>query len=152
MNQEESPKWNGNIREIVSNYKEVKVPKNVTIDVENSKTKKVISYKLPIIKYDGKETFTLDISNLNEEDKRIVELAIDKREEFKYTDIELLFLEGSKYVRFGPDYNFSIEDNTLICEYDYERYKRKVQKNLERKNKEQLKKVLENYKKNKKEN
>jgi hypothetical protein len=150
MNQEESPKWNGNIRGIVSNYKEVKVPKNVTIDVENSKTKKVISYKLPIIKYDGKETFTLDISNLNEEDKKIVELAIDTREEFKYTDIEVLFLEGSKYVRFGPDYNFSIEDNTLICEYDYERYKRKVQKNLERK--EELKKVLENYKKNKKEN
>lgn len=55
-------------------------------------------------------------------------------------------------MRFGPDYNFSIEDNTLICEYDYERYKRKVQKNLERKNKEQLKKVLENYNKNKKEN
>ena len=150
MNQEESPKWNGNIRGIVSNYKEVKVPKNVTIDVENSKTKEVISYKLPIIKYDGKETFTLDISNLNEEDKKIVELAIDMREEFKYTDIELLFLEGSKYVRFGPDYNFSIEDNTLICEYDYERYKIKVQKNLERK--EELKKVLENYKKNKKEN
>lgn len=150
MNQEESPKWNGNIRGIVSNYKEVEIPKYVTIDVENSKTKKVISYKLPIIKYDGKETFTLDISNLNEEDKKIVELAIDTREEFKYTDIELLFLEGSKYVRFGPDYNFSIEDNTLICEYDYEGYRKLVERNKERK--EQLKKVLENYKKNKKEN
>ena len=84
------------------------------------------------------------------EDKKIVELAIDTREEFKYTDIELLFLEGSKYVRFGPDYNFSIEDNTLICEYDYEGYRKLVERNKERK--EQLKKVLENYKKNKKEN
>ena len=88
--------------------------------------------------------------NVSKEDKRIVELAIDKREEFKYTDIELLFLEGSKYVRFGPDYNFSIEDNTLICEYDYEGYRKLVERNKERK--EQLKKVLENYKKNKKEN
>ena len=147
MNQEETPKWNGNVRGIVSNYKEVEIPRYVTIDVENSRTKKVISYKLPIIKYDGKDTFTLDISNLNEEDKKIVELAIDTREEFKYTDIELLFLESSKYVRFGPDYNFLIENDTLICEYDYEGHRKLVERNKEKK--EQLKKVLENYKKNK---
>lgn len=93
---------------------------NITIDVENSKTKKVITKKLPLISFDEK-IIKVDISSLSEEDKNFIIDAIDK--EKSYTDIELFFINNEKIPYFGPDYEYSIIKNTLIMKYNKKKIK-----------------------------
>ena len=55
----------------------------------------------------------IDISSLNDEELKILEDAINK--DLFYTDIELFYIDDSSIPNFGPDYNFSIENNVLIA-------------------------------------
>jgi len=87
-----------------------------SIDIENSKTKKVISLKLNIIEYYEDKKIVFDISNLNNNEIIILKDAISKDKE--YTDIEMFFIDNSNIPEFGPDYNFYINDSNLIGIYN----------------------------------
>lgn len=63
------------------------------IDVENSHTKKVITYEVPLIKFEDYKEVIFDISNLNKKDLEILKLAIDTSKNTWYTDIELFYTE-----------------------------------------------------------
>ena len=43
--------------------------------------------------------------------------AINRSEEYAYTDIELFFIDGDNTLNFGPDYLASINGNYLILDY-----------------------------------
>ena len=82
------------------------------VDIENAKTKVVDTFDLNILENDGKD-LKIDISSLNDEELKILEDAINK--DLFYTDIELFYIDDSSIPNFGPDYNFSIENNVLIA-------------------------------------
>ena len=85
------------------------------LDIENSKTQKVVTYNLNIIEYVENKHIKIDISNLSKEELSLLSLAISKNN--KYCDIELFFIDDSNYPEFGPDYDFKIEKNILIGKY-----------------------------------
>ena len=86
------------------------------IDIENSKTKNVITYDLKIIDYVKNRYIKFDISNLNKKELEVLNLAISNKKEYEYTDIEMFFIDDSDIPEFGPDYDFYIKDNILIGE------------------------------------
>lgn len=97
---------------------------NAYLDIENSKTNNVITIKLPILKYSKNNYIVLDISEINEEEYKLLEDATDPA--LGYTDIELFFIDGDPLPNFGPDYKCKIEDNKLTL-----RYKRNINKKNE---------------------
>lgn len=82
------------------------------VDIENAKTQLVDTFDLNIIENDGKD-LKIDISTLNAEQLKKLEDAINK--DLFYTDIELFYIDDSSIPYFGPDYNFSIENGTLVA-------------------------------------
>ena len=90
--------------------------KKAYIDIENSKTKKVITIITNIVECDLDDKIIFDISDISTEELRLLVDAIDK--EKNYTDIELFFVENYKYPIFGPDYLFEIIDDKLIATYN----------------------------------
>lgn len=85
------------------------------IDIENSKTKKVITLNVDVIKYEHNKEVIFDISTLNDFEINILNDAID--EKLTHTDIEMFFLDNNDIPEFGPDYKSIIEDNKLILKY-----------------------------------
>ena len=95
---------------------ERKMLMNAYLDIENSKTNNVITIKLPILKYSKNNYIVLDISEINEEEYKLLEDATDPA--LGYTDIELFFIDGDPLPNFGPDYKCKIEDNKLTLRYE----------------------------------
>ena len=89
---------------------------NAYLDIENSKTNNVITIKLPILKYSKNNYIVLDISEINEEEYKLLEDATNPA--LGYTDIELFFIDEDPLPNFGPDYKCKIEDNKLILRYE----------------------------------
>lgn len=84
----------------------------VYLDIENSRTKDVITVTVNLIKDKDDKEIIFDISSLNKEELKLLEDAID--ENLTYTDIEMFFYENSRTPNFGPDYKYKIIDNKLI--------------------------------------
>ncbi len=99
------------------------------IDIENSKTKKIITLDLPVIKLERKSEVIFDISNITQEEKDILLLAINDSTEFNYTDIEMFFIDDEEIPNYGPDYNYRIEDNKLVLNYSRENIQTLEEKN-----------------------
>lgn len=98
------------------------------IDIENSKTQKVETLCVNIIKYQNNEEIIFDISSLNNHELKILKDAIN--DELTYTDIEMFFIDESNIPNFGPDYKYKIFENTLILNY----IPKKKKKHIEEKN------------------
>ena len=79
-----------------------------SIDIENSKTKKVNTIYVKVLKNENNKNLIFDISELNEEDLKLLKNAID--DDLPYTDIELFFIDRETTPNFGPDYNYKIEN------------------------------------------
>lgn len=82
------------------------------LDIENSRTQKVITICVNIIKYKVDNEIIFDISPLNNKELKLLENAIN--EKLTYTDIEMFFINNNKTPDFGPDYSYKIIDNKLI--------------------------------------
>ncbi len=84
------------------------------IDIENSKTKKVITLNVPVIQISDNEDINFDISGITKEERELLISAIDPSKELEYTDIEMFFLETKPSVpHFGLDYEFTIQGDVL---------------------------------------
>lgn len=90
------------------------------IDIENSKTQKVETICVNVIKYEENEII-FDISTLNNHELEILKNAINDK--LTYTDIEMFFIDKSNIPNFGPDYEYEIIDNKLILKYIYKKKK-----------------------------
>ena len=116
------------------------------LDVENSKTQKVITILLPVLEYKENERIIFDISKVNNKEKRLILDAINP--ELGYTDIEMFFIGDDDVPYFGPDYDYKVSGNKLILDYKYDKRKHV----LEKKNKdwtfmfeEKFNKILEEF-------
>lgn len=116
------------------------------LDVENSKTQKVITILLPVLEYKENERIIFDISKVNNKEKELILDAINP--ELGYTDIEMFFIDDDDVPYFGPDYDYKVSGNTLILNYKYDKRKHV----LEKKNKdwtfmfeEEFNKILEEF-------
>lgn len=98
------------------------------IDIENSKTQKVETLCVNIIKYEEDKEIIFDISTLNSHELEILKDAINDK--LTYTDIEMFFIGESNIPNFGPDYKCKILKNTLILDY----IPKKMKKHTEEKN------------------
>lgn len=99
------------------------------LDVENSKTQKVITILLPVLEYKENERIIFDISKVNNKEKELILDAINP--ELGYTDIEMFFIDDDDVPYFGPDYDYSISDNKLILNYKYDKRKHVLEKKNE---------------------
>lgn len=82
------------------------------IDIENSRTKDVITITVDVLKYEIDKEVIFDISSLNNKELKLLEDAID--EKLTYTDIEMFFIDDSNIPDFGPDYNYKMIGDKLI--------------------------------------
>lgn len=98
------------------------------IDIENSKTKKVETICVNVIKCVLDKEIIFDISNINSHELEILKDAVN--EKLTYTDIEIFFIGESNIPNFGPDYKSKIVDKNLILDY----IPRKKKRCLEKKN------------------
>jgi len=88
------------------------------IDIENSKTQKVITFEVPVLKYERTQETIFDISKLNEQDVKLLIDAINPTMKMNYTDIEMFYLDSMPRTPiFGPDFVYKIEDKKLIAKY-----------------------------------
>ena len=78
------------------------------VDIENSRTQKVITLDLPIIEHIENKLIKFDISKLTEQGLSILNIAISERKELSYSDIEMFFIDNDEVPYFGPDYNFFV--------------------------------------------
>ena len=78
------------------------------IDIENSKTQKVETICVNVIKYEEDEII-FDITNINSHELKILKNAINDK--LTYTDIEMFFIDNSDIPNFGPDYEYEIIDS-----------------------------------------
>lgn len=86
-----------------------------TIDIENSKSKEMETLNVPVIEYEENKKVLIDISSITEHELFILSEAINP--ELTHTDIEMFFLDVENDLpHFGPDFDFSIKENTL-CGY-----------------------------------
>ncbi len=118
----------------------------VYLDIENSKTQKVITILLPVLDFKENERIIFDISKVNNKEKELILDAINP--ELGYTDIEMFFIDDGDVPYFGPDYDYTVSGNTLILNYKYDKRKHV----LEKKNKdwtfmfeEEFNKILEEF-------
>lgn len=97
----------------------------VKLDIENAKTQKVECIVLPIIEYSEEEKFIFDISNLKENELKMLEDAINPS--LSYTDIELFYvsMENGMF-NYGDDFQYSIEEGKLKGKY----IRDEIEKNL----------------------
>jgi len=95
------------------------------IDIENAKTQKVECITLPILEYNEEENFVFDISNLKENELKMLEDAINPT--LGYTDIELFYvsMENGMF-NYGDDFQYIIEEEKLKGKYIRE----EIEKNL----------------------
>ena len=99
------------------------------IDIENSKTKKVITLNVPVIQISDNEDISFDISGITREERELLIPAIDPSKELEYTDIEMFFLETKPGVpHFGPDYEFTIQGDVLSGIYTRSQWLEKQKK------------------------
>lgn len=99
------------------------------IDIENSKTQKVETLCVNIIKYEEDKEAIFDISTLNSHELEILKDAIN--DDLTYTDIEMFFIGESNITNFGPDYKCNIVENTLVLDYIPKKRKMKVEEKNE---------------------
>ena len=95
------------------------------IDIENSKTQKVETLCVNIIKYEEDKEAIFDISTLNSHELEILKDAIN--DDLTYTDIEMFFIGESNI----PDYKCNIVENTLVLDYIPKKRKMKVEEKNE---------------------
>ena len=81
------------------------------LNIENAKIKKVEKIEVPLLEYNTEGIVKFDISSLSDHEMDILKDAIN--EELNYTEVEMFFTDIDKYPNFGPDYEFSINDNIL---------------------------------------
>lgn len=95
------------------------------LDIENARTQKVECITLPILEYVEEDKFVFDIANLNENDLKILEDAIDSS--LTYTDIELFYvsMENGMF-NYGDDFEYIIEDGKLKGKYIREELEKKI--------------------------
>ena len=87
---------------------------NAEIDIENSKTQKVITINVPIITFDDLDENIFDISAITEEENKLLIDAINPK--LEHTDIELFYVDSESNIpNFGPDYSFRIENDKLYA-------------------------------------
>lgn len=98
------------------------------IDIENSRTQKVVTICVEVIKYEYDEEIIFDISSLNIDELQLLNDAIDNDK--TYTDVEMFFIDDSNIPNFGPDYKYELKDNKLILSY----IPKKRNKHIESKN------------------
>ena len=79
------------------------------IDIENSRTQKVVTICVEVIKYKYDEEIIFDISSLNIDELQLLNDAIDNDK--TYTDVEMFFIDDSNIPNFGPDYKYKLKDN-----------------------------------------
>lgn len=95
-----------------------KKAKIARIDIENSKTQKVIIFEVPVLKYERMQEIIFDISKLNKQDLKLLIDAINPTMKMNYTDIEMFYLDSMPDTPiFGPDFVYKIEDEKLIAKY-----------------------------------
>lgn len=99
------------------------------LDIENSKTQKVITILLPVLEFKENERIIFDISKVNDKEKELILDAINP--ELGYTDIEMFFIDDDDVPYFGPDYDYSISDNKLILDCKYDKKKHVLEKKNE---------------------
>lgn len=99
------------------------------LDIENSKTQEVITILLPVLEFKEYKRIIFDISKVNNKEKELILDAINP--ELGYTDIEMFFIDDDDVPYFGPDYDYSISDNTLIFDYKYDKKKHVLEKKNE---------------------
>lgn len=99
------------------------------LDIENSKTQEVITILLPVLEFKEYKRIIFDISKVNNKEKELILDAINP--ELGYTDIEMFFIDDDDVPYFGPDYDYSISDNTLILDYKYDKKKHVLEKKNE---------------------
>lgn len=99
------------------------------IDIENSKTQKVETLCVNIIKYEEDKKVIFDISTLNSHELEILKDAIN--DDLTYTDIEMFFIGESNIPNFGPDYKCNIVENTLVLDYIPKKRKKKAEEKNE---------------------
>ena len=92
----------------------------VQLDIENSRTRDVITLELNIINND-EGYFVFDISKLDDDVLNLLVNAIDKK--LTYTDIEMFYVNGDKIPYFGPDYDFKIDNDRLYASLRTIKYK-----------------------------
>jgi len=86
------------------------------LDIENSKTQKVTTIIVPIISFEYEKKFVFDITNITEQEYEILTNAINPK--LEYTDIEMFFVDIKPNIpNFGPDYDYTIENNKLYGFY-----------------------------------
>lgn len=97
----------------------------VKIDIENAKTKKVDCIILPILEYVADDNFVFDITNLNENELKKLEDAIDSS--LSYTDIEFFYvsMEDGMF-NYGTDFEYVIEDGKLKGKYIRDEIEKKI--------------------------
>ncbi len=83
------------------------------LDIENSKTQKVITICVDVLKYELDKEIIFDIAHLNNKELKLLEDAID--EKLTHTDIEIFFIDNNKTPIFGPDYTYKLIDNKMIA-------------------------------------
>lgn len=89
-----------------------------SIDIENSKTRQVITYELPLLEYNPFGVTIFDITKLSKNDIEVLKDAINNNEEYDYTDIEMFFSSTEPGTpNFGSDFDFKIVENTLVGTY-----------------------------------
>ena len=98
------------------------------LDIENSKTQKVITLCVDVLKYELDKEIIFDIAHLNNKELKLLEDAID--EKLTHTDIEMFFIDNNKTPIFGPDYTYKLIDNKMILT----KLKKKRTKYIEEKN------------------
>ena len=98
------------------------------LDIENSKTQKVITICVDVLKYELDKEIIFDIAHLNNKELKLLEDAID--EKLTHTDIEMFFIDNNKTPIFGPDYTYKLIDNKMILT----KLKKKRTKYIEEKN------------------
>ncbi len=92
------------------------------INIENARSKEVITIELNVIKLDDREII-MDLSNINGKDLNILKDAIS--DEVTYVDIELFFIE-SDIPYYGTDYSYEIVNNKLVLKHkDKKKYESK---------------------------
>lgn len=95
------------------------------LDIENSQTQKVERIILPILEYAEDDKFVFDITNLDENELKMLEDAIDFS--LSYTDIELFYvsMEDGMF-NYGDDFEYVIEDGKLKGKYIREEIEKKI--------------------------
>ena len=90
------------------------------IDIENSKTGKVVTINTKVLQYNSKGECIFDISLISNDERELLINAINPL--LTYTDIEMFFIDNDNIPNFGPDFEYSLENNLLYAYYTRDKW------------------------------